>query len=105
MKLRLGQTLKKKKKTFVIFFSVDGQEIKVEVAHGRGSTKPRGGGGGSRGYGDRRGGYGGGFDGGDRRGGGGGGRYGNPREEGRGGGRYGGDRDGGYRSVNQGSIS
>jgi len=77
--------------------SVDGQEIKVEVAHGRGTSAPRGGRGS---YGDRRGGYGGGGGGGYSRGGGGGGRYGGDRDRdgGRGGGgRYGGDRDGGYR--------
>ena len=43
-------------------YSVDGQEIKVEIAHGRGSSKPQGG----------RGGRGGGGYGGERRGGGGG---------------------------------
>jgi len=78
----------------------DGQEIKVEVAHGRGSTR-RGGGrgfGGDRrggGYGgDRRGYGGGGGGGGYSRGG--GGRYGDREGGGRGGGRYG-DREGGYR--------
>lgn len=85
----------------------NGQEIKVEIAHGRGGRDRRGGGYGDRrgggGYGDRRGGggYGGGGYGdrrggnyGDRRGGGGGSRY----DGGYGGGSrsYGGDRDGGY---------
>ena len=54
-------------KLYSFLISVDGQEIKVEVAHGRGSSKPQGGRGGGRGYGDRRGGGGGyGFGGGDR---------------------------------------
>lgn len=75
--------------------SVDGQEIKVEVAHGRGTTAPRGGDRRGGGYGDRRGG--GGYGGGGYSRGGGGGRYGGDREGGRGGGRYGGDREGGYR--------
>ena len=63
--------------------TLDGQEIKVEISHGKGSTKPRGG--------DRRGG--------DRFGGGGGGRdrYGSggrsDRRDGDRGDRYGGGRD------------
>lgn len=67
--------------------TLDGQEIKVEISHGKGSTKPRGGGGRDR---DR---YGGGRDRGDRRGGG-GGRMGMDRRDG-GRDRYGGGgRDG-----------
>jgi cold-inducible RNA-binding protein len=57
--------------------TIDGQEVKVEISHGKGSDKPSGGRGGGRdrGGGDRRGGFGGGgFGGGgrdrDRRGGG-----------------------------------
>jgi hypothetical protein len=79
---------------------VDGQDIKVEVAHGRGSDRPRGGRGGGFGGGERRygGGGSGGFGGYERRGGFGGGerRGGYGGREG-GGGRYGGDREGGYR--------
>merc|ERR1712168_1777497 len=68
---------------------VDGQEIKVDNAHGGGDRRGGGGGGGFRG-GDREGGRGG-FRGGDREGG---------RGRGRGYGGRGGDRGGGYSNYN-----